>query len=59
MKTFWTLWTPAGIAVSVPEGGILGPRINRDRAKLNDLIVISADSIQMYLREIGALAFVG
>ncbi len=43
----------SGIAVSVPEGGILDRELNRDRAKLNDLIDISADSIQMYLREIG------
>ncbi|MFW0837512.1 MAG: RNA polymerase sigma factor RpoD [Candidatus Komeilibacteria bacterium] len=42
-----------GVGVVIPEGGILDMEMNKDLDKLADLIDLSADSIQMYLREIG------
>ncbi|MFW0862094.1 MAG: RNA polymerase sigma factor RpoD [Candidatus Komeilibacteria bacterium] len=43
----------AGIAIVVPEGGILDREMSQGADKVIDLIDMSADSIQMYLREIG------
>ncbi len=43
----------AGVGIVVPEGGILDREMSVDKDKVIDLIDMSADSIQMYLREIG------
>lgn len=43
----------AGVAIVVPEGGILDIEMSQEKDKVIDLIDMSADSIQMYLREIG------
>ena len=43
----------AGVGIIVPEGGILDREMSADKDKVIDLIDMSADSIQMYLREIG------
>ncbi|MCR4280077.1 MAG: RNA polymerase sigma factor RpoD [Candidatus Komeilibacteria bacterium] len=45
----------SGIGIVIPEGGILDLEMN-PADKLTDLIDLSADSIQMYLREIGRVA---
>ena len=42
-----------GVGVVVPEGGILDREMLKGPDKVIDLIDMSADSIQMYLREIG------
>ena len=42
-----------GVGIVVPEGGILDMEMNEKTDKVIDLIDMSADSIQMYLREIG------
>ncbi|MFH1667521.1 MAG: RNA polymerase sigma factor RpoD [Candidatus Komeilibacteria bacterium] len=52
-EDFLDLIDENGLGVVVPEGGILDIEMNKDLGKLADLIDLSADSIQMYLREIG------
>ncbi|OIO47143.1 MAG: RNA polymerase sigma factor RpoD [Parcubacteria group bacterium CG1_02_37_51] len=52
-EDFLDLIDEHGLGVVVPEGGILDIEMNKDLGKLADLIDLSADSIQMYLREIG------
>ena len=42
-----------GVGIVVPEGSILDREMNQEGDKVIDLIDMSADSIQMYLREIG------
>ncbi|PIZ99351.1 MAG: RNA polymerase sigma factor RpoD, partial [Candidatus Komeilibacteria bacterium CG_4_10_14_0_2_um_filter_37_10] len=46
----------SGILIIIPDGGILDAEMNKDKVKLADLIDLSADSIQMYLREIGRVS---
>jgi RNA polymerase primary sigma factor len=45
-----------GVGIVVPEGGILDREMNNEKDKVVDLIDLSSDSIQMYLREIGRVA---